>query len=69
LRAQLVAFCFPIKQPESTNTNLRLTVSVDIKETGVRNIPGRTTTIINDQPLLIIIEQKLLDGDLSAATP
>ena len=39
-----------------TVTNLRLAVSVDIKETVVRNIPGRS-------------EQKQLDGDLSAATP
>ena len=39
-----------------TVTNLRLTVSEDIKETGVRNIPGRA-------------EPKQPDGDLSAATP
>ena len=43
-------------QATVTVTNLRLTVSVDIKKTGVRNIPGRT-------------EQGQLDGNLSAATP
>jgi hypothetical protein len=42
-----------------TVTNLSLTVSVDIKETGVGNIPGQAEQIQQKQP----------DGDLSAATP